>query len=106
MRGLFSKSCEIAHTHALWCDLILFFVAKIFVLHVCQMRAVSTPALRECIDVKLLCGDVMMEMFEQHMDEMRKKQMADMRKGSVVKVREASALCVAHSRPSNFLLEW
>ena len=59
------------------------------------MRAVSTPALRECIDVKLLCGDVMMEMFEQHMDEMRKKQMADMRKGSVVKVREASA-CVLH----------
>ena len=59
------------------------------------MRAVSTPALRECIDVKLLCGDVMMEMFEQHMDEMRKKQMADMRKGSVVKVRGASA-CVLH----------
>lgn len=51
------------------------------------MRNFSLPIQRELADIKICCGELMLEMFQVHSKEMRNIQLNDMRKGSVVKVR-------------------
>ena len=52
-----------------------------------QVRNFSLPIQRELADIKICCGELMLEMFQVHSKEIRNIQLNDMRKGSVVKVR-------------------
>lgn len=46
----------------------------------------SLPVQRELADMYIMCGEVMLEMFQVHSKETRAQQLEDLRKGSVVKV--------------------
>lgn len=50
------------------------------------MRGMSLPVQREAADIKIACGELMLEIFRVHAREMRNKQLEDQRKGSVLKV--------------------
>ena len=56
---------------------------------VMETRQMSLPVERECAQLKLDCCDVMLEMFQQHMDEKRIKQIQKLNKSAVVRVSHA-----------------
>ena len=50
------------------------------------MKSVSYPIQREAAEVQLLCAELMLEMFELHLQELRDEQLEKKRKGSVLRV--------------------
>ncbi|XP_052099636.1 cilia- and flagella-associated protein 46-like isoform X4 [Mytilus californianus] len=53
-----------------------------------EVRNLSLPIQRELADIKICCGELMLEMFQVHSKEMRNIQLQDMRKGSVMMMVE------------------
>ncbi|CAG2203029.1 Cilia- and flagella-associated protein 46 [Mytilus edulis] len=53
-----------------------------------EVRNLSLPIQRELADIKICCGEMMLEMFQVHSKEMRNIQLQDMRKGSVMMMVE------------------
>ncbi|CAH1785035.1 unnamed protein product [Owenia fusiformis] len=53
-----------------------------------ELRNVSLPIHREAADIKVMYGEVMVEMFKQHATETREKQLEEERKEAVVKLVE------------------
>jgi len=48
----------------------------------------SLPVQREASDIKIACGDLLLEIFRVHASETRTQQLEDQRKGSVLKMVE------------------
>lgn len=48
----------------------------------------SLPIQRETADVKIACGELLLEIFRVHAKECRNRQLEDQRKGSVLKMVE------------------
>ena len=46
----------------------------------------SLPVQREAADIKIACGELLLEIFRVHAAETRNRQLEDQRKGSVLKV--------------------
>ncbi|XP_069140158.1 cilia- and flagella-associated protein 46-like isoform X2 [Argopecten irradians] len=53
-----------------------------------ELRSLSLPIQRELADIKVHCGTVMLEIFQEHAKEARETQLEDLRKGAVVKMVE------------------
>ncbi|OWF46298.1 Tetratricopeptide repeat protein 40 [Mizuhopecten yessoensis] len=53
-----------------------------------ELRSLSLPIQRELADIKVHCGTVMLEIFQEHAKEARETQLEDIRKGLVVKLVE------------------
>ena len=52
------------------------------------MRHLSTPVQRENVALKLDCADLMLDMFELHVEEERERRLEDLRKGYVRRTLE------------------
>lgn len=92
-----SLELEIRHTYYLQAmmvlkdavstaEAVLLDSQSLYLLH--EIKNMSLPIQREVADVKIACGDLMLEIFRVHAKEMRNKQLDDQRKGSVLKMVE------------------
>ncbi|XP_060585472.1 cilia- and flagella-associated protein 46-like isoform X2 [Ruditapes philippinarum] len=53
-----------------------------------EIRGMSLPVQREAADIKIACGELLLEIFRVHAAETRNQQLEDQRKGSVLKMVE------------------